>query len=176
MKRLMLWLPLAGFALLFAVVASGLFRPSDHLVHSQMVGNLLPKFSLPPMVPDKPGLGSAMFADGKPKLLNVFASWCIPCMAESPQLMALKRQGVAIDAIAVRDTPENIAAFLNRFGDPYERIGDDRQSAVQLALGSSGVPETYVIDGDGRIVEQHIGDIRAEDVPDLLAALKKAGG
>jgi cytochrome c biogenesis protein CcmG/thiol:disulfide interchange protein DsbE len=175
MKRLMLWLPLAGFALLFTVVASGLFRPSDNLVHSQMVGKQLPKFSLPPIVAGKSGLGSAMFADGKPKLLNVFASWCIPCMAESPQLMALKRQGVAIDAIAVRDTPENIAAFLKRFGDPYERIGDDRQSAVQLALGSSGVPETYVIDGEGRIVEQHIGDIRAEDVPEIVAAVRKAG-
>ncbi|HEX7656606.1 MAG TPA: redoxin family protein, partial [Sphingomonas sp.] len=104
-----------------------------------------------------------------------FASWCIPCMAESPQLMALKQQGVAIDAVAVRDTPENIAAFLKRFGDPYERIGDDRQSALQLALGSSGVPETYIIDGHGRIVDQHIGDIRAEDIPDILTALKKAG-
>ena len=176
MKRALLWLPLAAFALLFAVVASGLFRPSDTLVHSQMVGKQLPKFSLPAMVPGKPGLGSAMFGDGKPKLLNIFASWCIPCMAESPQLMALKRQGVAIDAVAVRDTPENIAVFLKRFGDPYERIGDDRQSALQLALGSSGVPETYIIDGHGRIVDQHIGDIRAEDIPDILAALNKAGG
>jgi cytochrome c biogenesis protein CcmG/thiol:disulfide interchange protein DsbE len=176
MKRLMLWLPLTAFALLFAVVASGLFRPSDHLVHSQMVGKQLPQFSLPQMVPEAPGLASASFADGKPRLLNVFASWCIPCMAESPQLLALQRQGVEIAAIAVRDTPQNVEGFLKRFGNPYARIGDDRQSAVQLALGSSGVPETYVIDGKGRIVEQHIGDVRADDIPDLLAALKKAGG
>ena len=176
MKRMMLWLPLAAFAVLFAVVASGLFRPSDHLVHSQMVGKPLPQFSLPKMVPEAPGLASVTFADGKPRLLNVFASWCIPCMAESPQLLALQRQGVEIDAIAVRDTPQNVEGFLKRFGNPYARIGDDRQSAVQLALGSSGVPETYVIDGKGRIVEQHIGDVRADDIPDLLAALKKAGG
>jgi cytochrome c biogenesis protein CcmG/thiol:disulfide interchange protein DsbE len=176
MKRLLLWLPLFAFAGLFAVVASGLMRPNDHLVPSQMVGHPLPKFSLPAMVPDKPGLGSATFADGKPRLLNVFASWCIPCMAEAPQLMALKQQGAEIDAVAVRDTPGNIEGFLQRFGDPYARIGDDRQSALQLALGSSGVPETYVIDGHGRIVEQHIGDIRADDVPDILAKLKAAGG
>ncbi|TPG43132.1 DsbE family thiol:disulfide interchange protein [Sphingomonas koreensis] len=176
MKKLLLWLPLTGFALLFAVVASGLFRPSDHLIHSQMVGKPLPKFSLPPITPERPGLGSAMFGDGKPRLLNVFASWCIPCMAESPQLMALKQQGVAIDAVAIRDTPQNIAGFLKRFGDPYERIGDDRQGTFQVALGSSGVPETYVIDGHGRIVEQHIGDVRAEDIPDILAALEKARG
>ncbi|MGN6277292.1 MAG: DsbE family thiol:disulfide interchange protein [Sphingomonas sp.] len=176
MKRALLWLPLGAFALLFAVVASGLFRPSDHLVHSQMVGKPLPKFDLPAMVPEAPGLASTSLADGRPKLLNVFASWCIPCMAESPNLMALKQQGVEIDAVAVRDTPQNVSDFLKRFGNPYARIGDDRQSAVQLALGSSGVPETYVIDGNGRIVEQHIGDVRADDVPDLLAALKKAGG
>lgn len=176
MKRALLWLPLGAFALLFAVVASGLFRPSDHLVHSQMVGKPLPRFDLPSMVPEAPGLSSASLADGKPRLLNVFASWCIPCMAESPNLMALKQQGVEIDAVAVRDTPQNVGDFLERFGNPYSRIGDDRQGAVQLALGSSGVPETYVIDGHGRIVEQHIGDVRADDVPDLLAALKKAGG
>jgi cytochrome c biogenesis protein CcmG/thiol:disulfide interchange protein DsbE len=175
-KRALLWLPLAAFVLLFAVVASGLLKPNDHLVHSQMVGKQLPHFDLPAMVPGTPGLDTARLADGKPRLINVFASWCIPCMAESPQLMALKRQGAEIDAVAVRDTPQNIAAFLQRFGNPYTRIGDDRQSAFQLALGSSGVPETYVIDGKGRIVEQHIGDIRPEDVPDLLAALNKAAG
>jgi len=176
MKRTILWLPLIAFVGLFVVVASGLLKPNDHLVHSQMVGKKLPACSLPAMVSGTPGLGSAAFADGKPRLLNVFASWCIPCMAESPQLMALKRQGVEIDAVAVRDTPANVAQFLERFGNPYARIGDDRQGQVQLALGSSGVPETYVIDGQGRIVEQHIGDVRADDVPELLAALRKAGG
>ena len=175
MKKWLLWLPLIGFISLVAIVASGLFRPGDNLVHSKMVGQPLPPFDLPAMVPGTPGLSSAAFATGKPRLLNVFASWCIPCMAESPQLMALQAQGVEIDAVAVRDTPQNVAGFLQRFGNPYARIGDDRQSALQLALGSSGVPETYVIDGRGRIVEQHIGDVRAEDIPDLIAALKKAG-
>jgi cytochrome c biogenesis protein CcmG/thiol:disulfide interchange protein DsbE len=139
-----------------------------------MVGKQLPKFSLPPIVAGKPGLGSAMFADGKPKLLNVFASWCLPCIAEAPQLMALKQAGVEIDAVAVRDTPEDLQAFLARNGDPYARIGDDKQSSVQLSIGSSGVPETFLIDGRGKIVEQHIGDIRADDVPDILARLRAA--
>ncbi|MGN6375190.1 MAG: redoxin family protein [Sphingomonas sp.] len=174
MKRPLLWLPLAGFVLLCVIVAIGLSRPDDHLVHSQMVGKPLPQFDLPPIVKDRPGLDTGTLADGKPRLVNVFASWCVPCMAEAPQLAALQRQGVEIDAVAVRDTPQDVAAFLQRFGDPYARIGDDRQSAFQLALGSSGVPETYVLDGKGRIVEQHIGDVRAEDVPELLAALRKA--
>ena len=175
-SRWALWLPLIIFAGFVGLVMLGLYKPADREVASAMIGKPLPRFDLPPAVPDRPGLATARFTDGKPRLLNVFASWCIPCMAESPQLLALQRQGVEIDAIAARDTPQNVEGFLKRFGNPYARIGDDRQSAVQLALGSSGVPETYVIDGKGRIVEQHIGDVRADDIPDLLAALKKAGG
>ena len=174
MKRVALWLPLAAFAALFAVVASGLIRPADRTVRSAMIGKPLPTFSLAGIVPGKPGLGSAVFAQGQPRLLNVFASWCIPCIAEAPMLMRLKNMGVPIDAIAIRDTPAAVQGFLRRNGDPYVRIGDDRVSSVQLALGSSGVPETFVIDGRGRIVKQVIGDIREENVPEILAALEQA--
>ncbi len=119
-------------------------------------------------------MATAALAAGKPRLLNVFASWCIPCAAEAPQLMKLKAAGAEIDAVAVRDTPEAVEEFLARYGDPYAAIGDDKASAAQLALGSSGVPETFVIDAKGVIVEQHIGDVRAEDVPGLLAKLAAA--
>ncbi|MGY4397845.1 cytochrome c biogenesis protein CcmG/thiol:disulfide interchange protein DsbE [Sphingomonas sp. UYAg733] len=174
MKRAVIWLPLIAFALLFAVVASGLIRPADRTVRSALIGKPLPTFSLGAMVPDKPGLGSAVFQQGQPRLLNVFASWCVPCIAEAPQLMKLKQMGVPIDAIAIRDSAPAIQAFLKRNGDPYQRIGDDRESSVQLALGSSGVPETFVIDGHGRVVKQHVGDIRADDIPEILAALQAA--
>lgn len=174
MRRVALWLPLAAFACLFAVVASGLIRPADRVVRSAMVGKTLPTFSLGAMVPGKPGLGSAVFSQGQPRLLNVFASWCVPCIAEAPMLLRLKRLGVPIDAVAIRDTPAAVQAFLARNGDPYSRIGNDRESSVQLALGSSGVPETFVIDGHGRVVMQHVGDIREDDLPAILAALEKA--
>ena len=82
--------------------------------------------------------------------------------------------GISIDAIAIRDTTPALTDFLRRNGDPYDRIGDDRQSTVQLALGSSGVPESFVIDGDGRIVLQHVGDIRPEDVATIAAAVRNA--
>jgi cytochrome c biogenesis protein CcmG/thiol:disulfide interchange protein DsbE len=173
-KRALLWLPLTAFFLFFAVIAYGLLRPADRTVRSAMIGQPLPKFSLPAMVPGKPGLGSAAFHEGRPRLLNVFASWCIPCIAEAPQLMRLKAMGVPIDAIAIRDTGPAIQAFLSRNGDPYERIGDDKVSAVQLSLGSSGVPETFVIDGQGKIVKQHVGDIRPEDIPDIISTLQAA--
>ena len=174
MKRWLLWLPFVGFVLLFAVVTFGLKAPADRAVKSAMVGKPLPDFVLPGIVPGKPGLSSRDFTPGKPRLLNVFASWCLPCIAEAPQLMALKQAGVEIDAVAVRDTPEDLQAFLARNGDPYARIGDDKQSSVQLSIGSSGVPETFLIDSRGKIVEQHIGDIRADDVPDILAKLRAA--
>lgn len=174
MKRVLIWLPLALFALIFALVTSGLVKPGDRMVHSAMVGKPMPVMNLPALVPGKGGIATADFATGKPRLLNVFASWCIPCIAEAPRLMRLKSAGVEIDAIAVRDTPEAVQAFLARNGDPYTRVGDDKASAAQLALGSSGVPETFVIDGRGKITYQHIGDIREENIPELLLELEKA--
>ena len=81
---------------------------------------------------------------------------------------------VEIDAIAVRDTPQAVQAFLARNGDPYARIGDDKASQAQLAIGSSGVPETFVIGSDGRIAYQHVGDLRDDDVAMLLRELEKA--
>ena len=173
MRRVLIWAPLVLFALVFGLVAGGLLKPGDRTVHSAMVGKPVPALVLPALVPGKPGIATAELK-GKPRLLNVFASWCIPCIAEAPQLMKLKRAGVEIDAIAIRDTPEAVQAFLARHGDPYARIGDDKASRAQLALGSSGVPETFVIDGEGRIAYQHIGDIREDDVPMLLGQLEKA--
>jgi cytochrome c biogenesis protein CcmG/thiol:disulfide interchange protein DsbE len=164
--RWLLWVPLASFVLLFAVVASGLWKPADRTVRSALVGTKLPGFALPPMVAGKP----ATTGTGPARLVNVFASWCVPCAAEAPQLMRLKAMGVPIDAVAIRDTAPAVQQFLRRYGDPYARIGDDRNSAVQLSLGSSGVPETFVVAADGTILEQHVGDVRADDV-DRLAAL-----
>lgn len=169
-----LWLPLALFGGFFVLVMIGLLRPADREVASAFIGKPLPAFDLRPAVPERPGLKTAEFADGKPRLLNVFASWCIPCIAEAPQLSALAAQGVDIEGIAIRDRQEDVQRFLLQNGNPYKRIGADDVSAVQLAIGSSGVPETFVIDGKGVIRHQHIGDIRVEDMPKLLEKLREA--
>ena len=175
MNRWLLWLPLALFSLFFGAVAIGLMMPKDNIIESKMVGKPMPAFALPAAIEQRPALSSADLAKGKPTLLNIFASWCVPCIAEAPQLLALQKAGVEINAIASRDTPEDIAIFLNRWGNPYARIGTDTTSKVQLAVGSSGVPETFVIDGNGIIVHQHIGEIRQEDVAKLMELLKEAG-
>jgi cytochrome c biogenesis protein CcmG/thiol:disulfide interchange protein DsbE len=174
MKRLILWAPLAVFAGFLMVVAFGLKRPADPAIHSQLVGKPMPAFALKPAVAEHPGLSSADLKGGRPRLVNVFASWCVPCIAEAPVLAELKRRGVPIDGIAIRDTSEDVAAFLKRNGDPFERIGSDPNSQVQLSLGSSGVPETFVIDGRGIIRLQHIGAIDAADLAEVIAALEAA--
>ena len=178
--RWTLWLPLALFGGFVALVVLGLVRPASHDVPSQMIGKPLPKFALPAAAGGKPGLANSDFVGpanqgGKPRLLNFFASWCIPCGVEAPVLAELARQGAEIDGIAIRDHRADLAAFLARNGNPYTRLGADDVSAVQLAIGSSGVPETFVIDGHGVIRYQHIGDIRPEEVPMMLQKLKEAG-
>lgn len=170
-----IWLPLALFAAFVALVLVGLLRPADRAVTSALVGKQMPQFSLPPALPGRPGLDSKVLANGKPHLVNIFASWCVPCRVEAPQLGALARAGVPIEGISVRDTTENLQIFLEQNGDPYQRIGADDDGKVQLALGSSGVPETYVIDGKGKIVYQHIGEIRPDQLGLLLDKLKEAG-
>jgi cytochrome c biogenesis protein CcmG/thiol:disulfide interchange protein DsbE len=170
-----LWLLVAIVLAAFALFAWQLSRPKDDFVHSAMIGQPMPAFDLPAILPDRPGLSSADLADGRPKLLNVFASWCVPCRIEAPQLEQLQQSGAEIVAVAIRDRPEDTAAFLAAFGNPFSRIGRDDISEVQLLIGSSGVPETFVIDGKGVIRHQHIGEIRPEHVPVLLAELREAG-
>jgi cytochrome c biogenesis protein CcmG, thiol:disulfide interchange protein DsbE len=169
------WLPLLLFAGVFAVVAWALYRPADRTVRSALVGKSLPAFTLPAAVPSKPGLASADLRPGRPYLLNIFASWCVPCIAEAPQLLRLQALGVPVQGVAVRDSAPALAAFLRRNGDPYGRVGLDTHGQVQLSLGSSGVPESFVVDGRGRIVLQHVGVIEAGDVPALAAAVRDAG-
>jgi cytochrome c biogenesis protein CcmG/thiol:disulfide interchange protein DsbE len=170
------WVRFAPLALLLLVIVALIWRlatPSNTNVTSKLEGKPVPAFALPAIVA-KPGLSSADLATGKPRIVNVFASWCVPCITEVRVLAELKARGVTIDGIAVRDTPEDLADFLGRNGDPYERIGSDAQSRVQIALGSSGVPESFVVDGRGVIRYQHIGPIEAADVPMILSKLEQA--
>ena len=174
MNRLILWLPLAVFAVFLTVLAFRLGGEQDSKIRSRMIGKPMPDFALKAAVPGHPPLAAADLRTGGPRLVNIFASWCIPCRVEAPQLLALKQRGIPIDAIAVRDRPEDVARFLAAHGDPFARIGDDPRSQVQFALGSSGVPETFSVDGKGIIRHQHIGEIRAEHVPELLTAWEAA--
>ena len=174
MRRPILWVPLAVFVFFVAVFMIGLYWPSDRTRESQLIGQPVPEFALAPALPGRPGLASGDFRRGEPRVVNIFASWCIPCRAEAGQLEALARRGVPIDGIAVRDRPQDLAGFLADYGDPFRTIGADNDRRVQLALGSAGVPETFVIDGNGVIRHQHIGAIMEQDVPTIVAAWQAA--
>lgn len=174
MSRVMRFGPLV---LLLGIVAALVWRlstPEDSSVPSKLEGQPVPAFNLPAALPSKPGLAAIDLATGQPRLVNIFASWCVPCVTEVKVLQDLARSGVMIDGIAVRDRPDDLAAFLARNGDPYARIGSDTQSQLQIALGSSGVPESFVIDGKGVIRYQHIGPIEASEIPTILQKLEQA--
>lgn len=171
--RALLALPLLLFGGLVLLMAGNLGKPPEAVIRSHMVGKPVLAFALEG-TGGAPGLGSADLARGEPVLVNLFASWCLPCAVEAPQLQALKDKGAVIHGIAIRDTPDKVEAFLARHGSPYARIGDDRAGRMLIGFGASGVPETYVVDGQGVIRHQHLGEIRPEHVPVLLAELEKA--
>jgi cytochrome c biogenesis protein CcmG/thiol:disulfide interchange protein DsbE len=174
MSRAIRFAPLAVLLLIVLALIWRLATPVDTNVPSKLDGKPVPMFALPPGIPTKATLSTSDLATGTPHIVNIFASWCVPCIGEVTVLQALKARGVAIDGIAVRDRPEDIAAFLARNGDPYERIGSDSQSRVQIALGSSGVPESFIVDGKGIVRYQHIGPIGASDIPMILTKLDQS--
>jgi cytochrome c biogenesis protein CcmG/thiol:disulfide interchange protein DsbE len=168
------WTPLVIFILLGSALTYGLAKPDTTNISSKMIGASVPSFTLPPATPGMPGLASSDLATGQPHLVNIFASWCVPCAAEAPQLKAIADAGVPVVGIAVRDRPEALQRFLARHGNPFRAIGADDASQVQMALGSSGVPESFVVDGKGQILHQVIGPINPEDVAGLVASVKAA--
>jgi cytochrome c biogenesis protein CcmG/thiol:disulfide interchange protein DsbE len=170
-RRGILWLPLALILMIFVVFWVGLHKQENHDIASQMVGKPLPPFTAAAALSGQPGVNTVDFRDGKPRLLNIFASWCVPCVAEVPVLLRLKAMGIDVVGIAIHDTTPALTEFLGKNGNPYSRIGLDQTSRLQIAIGSSGVPETFVIDGQGKIIRQHIGAVAEDDIPALLAAL-----
>lgn len=171
--RLIIWVPFALLAAIAIVAIYGLSGQKEDFVRSHMVGQKLPAFSLPAALPGGQGINDAALTKGQPILVNFFASWCIPCRAEAPHLLALQKAGVKIVGIAVRDKPEDISSFLTEGGNPFSVIAAGDES-TQLLFGSSAVPESFVISGDGRVTYQHIGDVRADDVALILSKLNEA--
>ncbi len=121
-----------------------------------------------------PPLRDADLRGGHPTLVNLFASWCLPCRAEAPQLATLRTQGIAVVGIAVRDTPVDTAAFLAATGTRYGRLGLDPHERIQPALGSAGIPETWVVDGAGIVRARFRGDLHPADLPAVEAAVAAA--
>src|SRR5262249_12185220 len=171
MRRLIFILPIVAFGALAAYFFVSLSRDPS-VLPSAMIDKPAPAFTLAGLGAE-PGLGRDEFG-GEVVLVNFFASWCVPCRAEHPLLMNISRQlGVRLYGIDYKDKPEDAARFLAELGNPYGRIGADRDGRVGIDFGVYGVPETYVIDKAGRIRLRHVGPLTAADVELEIAPLVK---
>ncbi|MGB7404484.1 MAG: DsbE family thiol:disulfide interchange protein [Pacificimonas sp.] len=173
MRRLAVIIPLLMFLGFVAVALYGLETPSDRPIESRLVGQPVPEFDLPGLDDAHPGLATSDLRQGTVTLVNLFGSWCLPCKLEAPQLEALAEDGVVIHAIAIRDEPAAVQRFLEQHGDPFRRIGLDPDGRMQIELGSSGVPETFLIDGDGIVRRQWIGELREDQLADVRRELAR---
>jgi cytochrome c biogenesis protein CcmG, thiol:disulfide interchange protein DsbE len=171
MKRLLFIAPAVAFVLLLAGFFVGLGRDPS-ILPSQLIDKPLPAFSLPSVRPGAPGLEHTEFR-GEPKLLNVFGSWCAACRIEHPFLMRLRAQGVPIHGLDWKDQPGEGAAWLDQFGDPYIRTGDDASGRTGIDLGVTGAPETFVVDGRGKVRYRHVGPITPQIWTDKIEPLMK---
>lgn len=176
MKRaLLLSLPLLALVALIAVFAANINRDPS-LVRSVLIDRPAPQFSLPAVE----GLGTPGFDTaalmGQVTVVNVFASWCVPCRDEHPILTALKAEtGVELFGINQKDAPENAKAFLDELGNPYDAIGADSNGRVSIDWGVYGVPETFIVDARGVVTFKHVGPLTPRSLEqELLPALQKA--
>ncbi|MBN15955.1 MAG: DsbE family thiol:disulfide interchange protein [Pelagibacterium sp.] len=161
-------LPLIILAALLAVFASQMGR-STSFVPSALIDKPVPQFNLASVEGHgQPGFSAADLAGNGVVIVNVFASWCVPCRAEHPFLMELANEPVEIYGLNYDDPAENARAFLAELGNPYDRIGADRDRRVGIEWGVYGVPETFVVDNDGVIRFKHVGPIDQESYQNML--------
>ena len=175
--RVAFLLPVVLFLVLAAYFTWALLSGRDpQRVESALIGKPAPEFSLPQLLPDLPGAVRADFG-GKPVLVNFFSSWCIPCRIEHPYLMELtKNADVTIIGIVYKDKPEAATALLQQMGNPYDRIGQDRDGRTAIDFGVYGVPETYVIDAGGIVRFRQPGPLTPDVIRDEVLPLLRGGG
>ena len=180
-QRWGLALPLVIFAMLAALFWFALRSGDPSRLPSALVGKPMPPFTLPP-IEELTGAGAEGFdssdlAKGAPTIVNVWASWCVPCHEEHPLLLELAKQpGVRLYGINYKDDPAAARRFLGRYGNPFQRVGADRSGRVAIDWGVYGVPETYVITGDGKIAYRHVGPLTEEAIQQKLLPLLKHSG
>ena len=175
-RRALLLAPLgiaaAGGAAFWAMLdrmEEGRFDPRG--VPSMLVGRPLPSFNLPGQPPSAGFSDGDIRAVGRPVLINFFASWCVPCVIEAPQLAALQQRGVQIWGIAYKDKVNDTAQFLARNGDPYVHTARDEPGRVAIDFGVYGVPETYLVDKAGTVRWRCAGPLTDDNIRQELDPL-----
>lgn len=181
-RRRLVILPLAAFLAIGAIFAYALTSGDPSKLPSALIGKPVPEFALPAVDGlleagrPVPGFAAKDLRKGKVTIVNVWASWCPPCHKEHPVLVRLAEQSkVPIYGINQKDDPTNARRFLGRYGNPFRAVGSDLRGRVSIDWGVYGLPETFIVDGLGRIVYKHVGPLTPEDVKTrILPAIEKA--
>lgn len=181
-RRWLAFLPLAAFAVLAALLFVRLYAGDASKLPSALIGQSAPRLDLSGL-DGQAGLTDADLRQGHVSVVNVFGSWCEPCRYEHPNLMALaaddelKKKGVVVYGVAQKDKPENVRRFLGALGDPYARIGLDSDGRAGIDWGVYGVPETFVVRGDGTIAYKYVGPMTADALAgEVKPQILKAAG
>jgi cytochrome c biogenesis protein CcmG/thiol:disulfide interchange protein DsbE len=169
-KRFVALAPIAVFFALVAVFGLYALHHNPQVIPRATVGTLAPNDALPTLdgAPPAP-LHTALKGT---TLVNFFASWCVPCAGEAPTLAALKAEGVRIVGVSWKDEPAKTRDFLSRYGNPYQVVFVDHEGRAGIDFGVTGVPETYLVDAHGRIIEKEAQPLTPGDAEALLS---KAG-
>jgi cytochrome c biogenesis protein CcmG, thiol:disulfide interchange protein DsbE len=173
-RRLWPLVPLVLFAGLVALFAFRLGAGDPSRIPSALIGRPAPATTLPPLEgllrdgASVPGLDPDVFA-GRVSVVNVWASWCVPCHDEAPLLMQLASDSrIQIIGINYKDAPDNARRFLGRYGNPFRVVGVDANGRGAIEWGVYGVPETFIVGDDGRIAYKLIGPITPDNLQSLL--------
>lgn len=172
MRRLMYILPLLLFVGVGVAFLLG-FNRDPREIPSALIDKPVPEFALPPLPGHKQGLSSADLK-GDVQLVNVFASWCVPCRVEHPIVARIAQvEKIPVRAINHKDKPADALSWLAQHGDPYTSIGVDADGRVSIDWGVYGVPETFLIDRNGRIRYKHVGPLTPEVVQQTILPMVK---
>jgi cytochrome c biogenesis protein CcmG, thiol:disulfide interchange protein DsbE len=172
-RRLLTLAPLLIFAALALLFFARLFAGDASHIPSALIGQSAPPLDLPAL-DGSAGLKDADLRQGHVSVVNIFASWCVPCHEEHAILLdlaadkALAAEGVRLIGVAQKDDPENIRRFLGAKGDPYSRIGVDRDGRAGIDWGVYGVPETFIVKGDGTIAFKLVGPMSAATLASVV--------
>ncbi len=185
-RRGMIMLPVVIFAGIAAMFAYALGSGDPSKLPSALIGKAAPEMTLPELPglreagAQVPGFSTADLKRGEPTVINFFASWCAPCVQEHPLLVELKNNAnVRIFGINYKDPDPGGRRFIGRYGNPYAAVGVDATGRGAIEWGVYGMPETFVVDGQGRITMKHVGPLTPQVVkqrllPAIEAARKKA--
>lgn len=175
-RRLWRFVPFVVFLGLGAVFAVELYDADKDALPSALIDRPAPAFEMPSLRVEGETFSTADLKTGEVSVLNLWASWCGPCRVEQPELVRLaETTDVTLYGVAYRDKPEASMRFLQELGDPFDKIGKDEDGQTSLRWGVSGVPETFVISGDGTIVYKHVGPIQNDDMEKkILPAIEAA--